>query len=199
MSYRQFEIILNEHGKLDTEQTDWGEACNEIQEDDAKMLKAHITPKALQKLFTLPRTLNKILQICKRTLQYSPIFYYIKATDCFTRINDKIKLEKYAQYFEAIKTCIADNDRIQKDHISGRVPFDVHSYHNLSLIFVKSKGKFPGKTHAGYFSVAKHTDTKRLGEETMFVFYHVKFKTCCLAIVPSNSKAIRHTLTKFMS
>lgn len=193
MSYKQLE--LSKHAKLDTEQKKWSEACSDVPEEQAERLDAIITPKALGNLLKLPQTLNKLLKICDQRLQHTPIFYYIEEKGSFMQIKDKTKRERYAPLFEPIKECIIQNHLIQQSHISGRVPFDFNSYNHLSVM-VRNK-KF--NTRAGYFSVTKHNNPELLGDETIFVFYHVVLKSCCLAIGPSNSEEIRKSLVKLLN
>jgi hypothetical protein len=195
MTYRHISLNSTGLGKLDMGTKDWRQSSGSINEDDANAMNAFITPEAMRKVLMLFETLKYLTLMLEQRLQYTPIFYYDEATGCFTRINDKVKRVKYAPYFEAIKFCINHNNSVQKEHISGKAPFNTSSYHNLSTVFIKYKeGIMPG-----YISFMTHKHPERLGEETIFIFYHKKLKTCCLAISPTDSELIRHKISGFLN
>ena len=181
---------INYGDELDADTDDWKLASKgTISEEDSAQFSSHITPKAFQGLLLLPQTLFYLLSVNQQMFCHTPILFYNENTGCFDKTNDKTKRKKYTMYFEATKAHMRNNDLIQRDQIAGRVPLNVKSFENLSLIFAKLGKK------TGYFSYYRHTDPERLGTETIFLFYNKYLQKCCYAIAPYDTDVTLYALT----
>ena len=190
MSFRK----INYGDELDAGKDDWQSASNgTMSEEDSAAFNARITPRAFQRLLVHPQTIKFLLPVIHQMFCHTSISVYNEKTECFDRMNDKKKRQKYALYFEATKACMRDNELIRKDLIAGTAPVDINSFVNLSLIFAKLG------TVSGYFSYYRHRDPEILGTETMFLYFNKSLRKCCYAITPYNSDVTMHALTVLFS